>query len=89
MKGLGTNDHDLIRVVVSRSETDLAQVKREYESIYGETLLKAVRVSKIWPGGWTRNLAFSGRHIGQLQGGDHDDHRVLAAGAVRHVCLHY
>lgn len=38
MKGLGTDDKALIRILVSRSEIDLENVKAEFLKKYGETL---------------------------------------------------
>ena len=43
VKGLGTNDTKLIRVIVSRSEIDLRQIKIAYQKIYGRDLLHDVR----------------------------------------------
>merc|ERR1712050_53363 len=43
MKGLGTNDDALIRLIVSRCELDLKDIKKIYEPKYGESLEKAVK----------------------------------------------
>ena len=44
MKGLGTDDDALIRIIVSRCEIDLANIKFEYEKAHGKTLLSSVKV---------------------------------------------
>ncbi|ESN96017.1 hypothetical protein HELRODRAFT_68265 [Helobdella robusta] len=38
MKGLGTNDDQLIRVVVSRCECDMVQIKKEFERKFNQPL---------------------------------------------------
>ncbi|XP_036319357.1 annexin B10 isoform X3 [Rhagoletis pomonella] len=42
MDGLGTNDTTLIRIIVSRSEIDLCNIKDEFERIHNRTLYSAV-----------------------------------------------
>lgn len=43
MDGLGTDDTTLIRIIVSRSEIDLQNIKDEYEQMYNKTLTSAVK----------------------------------------------
>ena len=43
MKGLGTNDTILIRVLVSRDEIDIGRIKRYYKQLYNITLYEAVQ----------------------------------------------
>ena len=45
MAGAGTNDEDLIRVVVTRAEKDMVQIKQAYIDAFGKTLGKAIKVS--------------------------------------------
>lgn len=40
--GAGTDDNDLIRIIVSRSEIDLGNIKKAYEDLYGQPLADAV-----------------------------------------------
>lgn len=43
MKGLGTKDDDLIRLLVSRAEVDLGEIKHYYKIMYGKSLYDAVK----------------------------------------------
>ncbi|CAJ0597525.1 unnamed protein product [Cylicocyclus nassatus] len=43
MKGLGTNDNDLIRVLVTRSEVDLQLIKEEFEKMYNKPLAEMIK----------------------------------------------
>lgn len=42
MKGLGTNDNTIIRVIVTRAEIDMQYIKAEYLKKYKKTLNDAV-----------------------------------------------
>lgn len=43
MKGMGTDDRTLIRVMVSRCEVDMKQIKEEFQRRYGQSLEAFVR----------------------------------------------
>ncbi|EDO29757.1 predicted protein, partial [Nematostella vectensis] len=42
MKGLGTDDKTLIRIVVTRSEVDMLDIRDEFHKMYGTTLAKYI-----------------------------------------------
>lgn len=42
IKGLGTDEHTLNRIVVSRCEVDMKQIKEEYTRLYSTTMEKDV-----------------------------------------------
>ena len=43
VKGLGTKDHLLIRVLVSRSEIDMPQIKQYYKQLFGKDMAEDVK----------------------------------------------
>jgi len=47
MKGWGTDDDALVRLIVSRCEIDLANIKAEYERMYSRTLYSDVKVVSV------------------------------------------
>ena len=45
LQGLGTDDDTLIRVVISRCEIDMVEIKQEFHRAYNQTLGKFIAVS--------------------------------------------
>uniref|UniRef100_A0A8C5WH20 Annexin n=1 Tax=Leptobrachium leishanense TaxID=445787 RepID=A0A8C5WH20_9ANUR len=54
MKGAGTNDSTLIRIIVTRSEIDLVQIKQAFQQMYQKTL--ATMISSDTSGDYRRML---------------------------------
>lgn len=63
---MGTNEDELNRVVISRCEVDMIQIKEEYESLMKRSLEKhiSVRISRIEK---TDESNISERHERRLQ----------------------
>ena len=43
IKGWGTNDHLLIRILITRDEIDMPQIKQYYKQLYGKDMVQAVK----------------------------------------------
>lgn len=44
-QGAGTKDDALVRVIVSRCEVDMVQIKQEFQHLYGRPLESFIEVS--------------------------------------------
>ncbi len=44
MKGLGTKDQTLLRIVVSRAEIDMVQIKQKFQNAYNKSLAEFIKV---------------------------------------------
>ena len=44
IKGLGTNEACIIRVLVSRCEIDMVQIKKKFQDLYKESLVDWLKV---------------------------------------------
>lgn len=49
LSGMGTNDRQLIRLIVTRCEIDMEDIKMEYGEKYGKSLGEAIRVISFSP----------------------------------------
>jgi hypothetical protein len=47
MKGAGTDEHTLTRVMVTRSEIDMVQIKQRFQEHYGKTLASFIKVCTV------------------------------------------
>ena len=43
IKGWGTKDHLLIRILISRDEIDMPQIKQYYKQLYGKDMVQAIK----------------------------------------------
>ena len=44
-QGMGTDDKTLIRIIVTRAEVDMVQIKQEFQKQFGKSLDGFIRVS--------------------------------------------
>ena len=47
-QGLGTDDHTLIRIMVTRCEVDMVEIKTKFLHTYGKTLGSFIKVHKSY-----------------------------------------
>ena len=43
IKGIGTKDHLLMRVIITRDEIDMSQIKECYKKLYGKSMIEAIK----------------------------------------------
>ena len=43
IKGFGTNDHLLMRILITRDEIDMPQIKQYYKQLYGKDMVAAIK----------------------------------------------
>ena len=43
IKGIGTKDHLLMRVIITRDEIDMPQIKECYKKLYGKSMIEAIK----------------------------------------------
>lgn len=48
MAGMGTTDHQLIRIIVTRCEVDMEDIKEAFEAKYGKSLQSWIEVLLIF-----------------------------------------
>jgi len=48
LQGAGTDEHTLTRVMVSRCEVDMVQIKQRFSALYGKTLQSFIKVQCMY-----------------------------------------